>query len=71
MPQGLADRIAAIFFRILRDGTGVEYEQVRRFSEWDDVVAVASQHIAEHGCLCLIETAAQCVEGCTGFAGLL
>ena len=49
MPQRLADGVATVLLGILGDGTGVEHEQIRRLSEWNDVVTLAAQQIAQHG----------------------
>ena len=56
--ERFADRVAAILFGILRDGTGVQHEKVCGVAEGDDLETLLGEKIAEDRCFRLIEAAA-------------
>src|SRR5688572_31958815 len=62
MSQCLANDVSAGPFCIFCHGAGIDDEQVCWFAEFDDTVAIALQASREYCCLCLVQSAAKCVE---------
>ncbi len=62
MSQRLADDVSAGPFRIVCHGAGIDDEQVSRLTEFDHAVAIAPQASFEHRRLCLVQSAAECME---------
>jgi hypothetical protein len=64
MSQRLADDISAGPFCILCHGASVYDEQISWLTELDDSVTVTPQASREHRRLCLVQSAAECMERC-------